>query len=43
LEEIRAIDEVNRIQLQIDSDELQDDLHAQNLQARLILTTALNC
>jgi len=37
-----AVDEVNRIQQIIDTDEFSDSLYAQELEAQLILTKALN-
>lgn len=37
-----AVDEVNRIQLLIDTDGITDSLYSQDLQAHLILTKALN-
>ena len=38
-----AISEVDRIQKLIDIHGLDNDLHAQDLQAQLLLTKALNC
>jgi len=38
-----AISEVDRIQKLIDIHGLDNDLHAQDLQAKLLLTKALNC